>query len=50
MTGSDQCRSVKGNLRNMFNVVRTFVLRAQDFQRALKEEHCAPLNENEAEQ
>ena len=28
---SDQCRTVKGDLRNMFNVVGTFVLRAEDF-------------------
>ena len=27
----DQSRSIKGDLRNMFNVVGTFVLRAEDF-------------------
>ena len=31
MISSDQCRTVKGDLRNMFNVVGTFVLRAEDF-------------------
>ena len=45
-----RCRSVKGNVRNMFNVAGTFVLRAEIFQRALKEEHCTALHENEAEQ
>ena len=28
MISSDQCRSVKGGLRNMFNVVSTSVIRA----------------------
>ena len=31
MISSDQCRTVKGDLRNMFNVVGTFVLRAEEF-------------------
>ena len=31
MISIDQCRNVKGDLRNMFNVVGTFVLRAEDF-------------------
>ena len=50
MISSNQYRGVKGNLRNMFNVVGTFVLGAEDFQRALKEEHRTPLNKNEAKQ
>ena len=31
MISSDQCRNVKGDLRNMFTVVGTFVLNAEDF-------------------
>ena len=31
MISSDKCRTVKGDLRNMFNVVGTFVLRAEEF-------------------
>ena len=31
MISSDQCRTVKGDLRNMFNVVGTFVPRAEEF-------------------
>ena len=31
MISNDQCGSVKGDLRNMFNVVGTFVLCAEDF-------------------
>ena len=31
MISIDQSRSIKGDLRNMFNVVGTFVLRAEDF-------------------
>ena len=31
MSSSDQCRTVEGDLRNMFNVVDTFVLRAEGF-------------------
>ena len=50
MISSYQCRSVKRNVRNMFNVVGTFVLRTEIFQRALKEEHCTALHENEPEQ
>ena len=34
----------------MFNVVGTLVLRAEDFQKALKEEHFSALRENETEQ
>ena len=50
MISSDQCRTVKGDLRNMFNVVGTFVLRAEEFQKVLKEELCTAVPENEAEQ
>ena len=44
MISRDQCRcrSVKGDLRKMFNVVGTFVLRAEDFQRALKKSTVLP--------
>ena len=35
MISNDQCRSDKGDLRNMFYVVGTFVLCAEDFRRAL---------------
>ena len=31
MISSDQCRTVKGDPRNMFNVVGALVLRAEDF-------------------
>ena len=31
MISSDQCRTVKGDLRNMLNVVGTFVLCAEEF-------------------
>ena len=31
MISSDQCKTVKGDLRDMFNVVGTFVLHAEDF-------------------
>ena len=31
MISIDQSRSIKGDLRNMFNVVGTFVLRAEEF-------------------
>ena len=31
MISSDQCRNVKGDLRDIFNVVGTLVLRAEDF-------------------
>ena len=50
MISSDQFRSFKGDLRNIFNVVITFVLHAEDFQKALREELCTDLHENEAEQ
>ena len=45
MISRDQCRcrSVKGDLRKMFNVVGTFVLRAEDFQSALKKSTVLPL-------
>ena len=50
MFSSDQRKTVKGDLRNMLNVVGTFVLSAEDLQKALKEEHCSALHENEAKQ
>ena len=50
MISSDQFRSFKGDLRNMFNVVGTFVLHAEDFQKALREELCTDLHEKEAEE
>ena len=31
MISSDQCRTVEEDPRNMFNVIGTFVLRAEDF-------------------
>ena len=31
MISSDQYRTVKGDLRNMFNAVGTFALHAEDF-------------------
>ena len=31
MISTDQCRNVKRELRNMFNAVGTFVLRAEEF-------------------
>ena len=31
MISIDQSRSIKGDLRKMFNVVGTFVLRAEEF-------------------
>ena len=36
MISSDQCRSVEGDLRNMFNVVRTSANRAGGNEEALK--------------
>ena len=50
MISSDQFRSFKGGLRNMFSDFGTFVLHAEDFQKALREELCTDLYENEAEQ
>ena len=42
MISNDQCGSVKGNLRNMFNVVGTFVLCAEDFWKVFKESFALP--------
>ena len=50
MISSGQFRSFKGDLRDMFNVVGTFVLHAEDFQKALREELCTDLHEKEAEE
>ena len=50
MISSHQYRTInRGDLSNMFNVVGTFVLCAEDY-KALREEHCSALYENEAEQ
>ena len=48
MIWSDQFRSFKADLRNMLNVLGTFVLRAEDLWKALNEALCTDLHENEA--